>query len=785
MNFKTFIFIQFLFFINLSDRSLGQSCTSNYLIISEEVNNSVLVIDWNTKQDVTSSSCLSTVTGSEGVAVNNTDHIVYIASTIPGSPNISKVTKINTVTQVATEHPLPNGYYLHDAVLSADNQYLYVTVNTDQLNMNAAILKISTSTMSVVSTLDLTPQFPGFNIWGITFTPSGGLFVVVYDQVPPYNSAVVEINPSSMVYVNTVASYTNTLPLGITSDAAGDLWVVHNPVPLGSSSNVAFKKINTSGTELTNCVTDYSTISTSLNGIYASYAIRIGPDGNLYATAPVSTNVCVFKLDVNTCALSVAIPQAAVGTANFGKGMSFACTSTDVCVTPSCTAPTATVTAGQPSCTGSGAPNNGSLTVVGFTSGQRYQYSTGATFNSGSAIPASITAIPAGGVIVNNLSNTTQQYTVRIYDATDNNCFVDRTVSITMVTQPTAQCAPMPNTNCATPNGSATVTTNANQILWSTGANTATITGLSNATYTVTVTNTTTGCTNTCQAVVGSTTTLPTAQCDPMPNTNCATPNGSATVTTNANQILWSNGATTATITGLSANTYTVTVTNTTTGCTNTCQALVSNSTVSPTCTVAANSQASCANLTGGSATVTPSPAGTYTYLWSNGATTATITNLTGGPYTVTVTNTTSQCTGVCQITMDTPTNCCNINAITAINLECVDNNTPANITDNRIRFNALVTNTNASLTLYNVTINGGTTITPNTNVPYGVTQFTLGPGTAGGGATFTVTVTDSATPGCTQTFQIVDPGNCDPGDPVDKCPTPKCGTATMQANGN
>ena len=858
MNFKTFIFIQFLFFINLSDRSLGQSCTSNYLIISEEVNNSVLVIDWNTKQDVTSSSCLSTVTGSEGVAVNNTDHIVYIASTIPGSPNISKVTKINTVTQVATEHPLPNGYYLHDAVLSADNQYLYVTVNTDQLNMNAAILKISTSTMSVVSTLDLTPQFPGFNIWGITFTPSGGLFVVVYDQVPPYNSAVVEINPSSMVYVNTVASYTNTLPLGITSDAAGDLWVVHNPVPLGSSSNVAFKKINTSGTELTNCVTDYSTISTSLNGIYASYAIRIGPDGNLYATAPVSTNVCVFKLDVNTCALSVAIPQAAVGTANFGKGMSFACTSTDVCVTPSCTAPTATVTAGQPSCTGSGAPNNGSLTVVGFTSGQRYQYSTGATFNSGSAIPASITAIPAGGVIVNNLSNTTQQYTVRIYDATDNNCFVDRTVSITMVTQPTAQCAPMPNTNCATPNGSATVTTNANQILWSTGANTATITGLSNATYTVTVTNTTTGCTNTCQAVVGSTTnlptaqcapmpntncaipngsatvttnanqilwstgantatitglsnatytvtvtntttgctntcqavvgsttTLPTAQCDPMPNTNCASPNGSATVTTNANQILWSNGATTATITGLSANTYTVTVTNTTTGCTNTCQALVSNSTVSPTCTVAANSQASCANLTGGSATVTPSPAGTYTYLWSNGATTATITNLTGGPYTVTVTNTTSQCTGVCQITMDTPTNCCNINAITAINLECVDNNTPANITDNRIRFNALVTNTNASLTLYNVTINGGTTITPNTNVPYGVTQFTLGPGTAGGGATFTVTVTDSATPGCTQTFQIVDPGNCDPGDPVDKCPTPKCGTATMQANGN
>jgi hypothetical protein len=137
----------------------------------------------------------------------------------------------------------------------------------------------------------------------------------------------------------------------------------------------------------------------------------------------------------------------------------------------------------------------------------------------------------------------------------------------------------------------------------------------------------------------------------------------------------------------------------------------------------------------------------------------------------------------VCNVTLTTPTNCCNINAITAINLECIDNGTPANITDNRIRFSANVTNTNTSLTGYNVTINGGTTITPNTNVSYGVTTFTLGTGTAGGGATFTVTVTDSATPGCTQTFIVTDPGNCAPVLP--ECPPVKCGTATIQVNGN
>ena len=608
------------------------------------------------------------------------------------------------------------------------------------------------------------------------------------------------------------------------------------------------------------------------------------------------------------------------------------------CLTvPTCTNPSATVTPTNPSCTGANAPNNGTLTINGFSSGQRYQYSIGATFNSGSAIPASITTIPGTGVIVNNLTNTTQQYTVRIYDAADNTCFVDRTIQITSVVPPTAQCTKTDDLNCATPNGTATVTTNATQILWSTGSTLATITGLSAGTYTVTVTNTSTGCTNTCEAiitnnttnpivtcaktdntncatpngtatatatgvtylwgsnaanattatitglsagtyivtvtstttgctatcsaivastttpptavctpvantnctnpngsasvstnainptylwstgamtaminnldagtytvtvtdpvtgctntceaVVGSTTTLPTATCSPIDNTNCTTPNGSATVTTNGNQISWSTGGTSTMISGLSAGTYTVTVTNSTTGCSNTCTAVVNNATVNPTCTITANSQPSCANLTGGSVTVNPNPAGTYTYAWSdNGAATATRTGLTGGTYTVTVTNTTTGCTGFCNVTLDTPTNCCNINVIVPQNLECIDNGTPALITDNRIRFNAMVTNTNTSLTSYNVTINGGTTIMPNVNVPYGVTQFTLGVGTGGGGATFTVTVTDSVTTGCTQTFQVIDPGNCTPANPPVECPPVKCGTATIQVNGN
>lgn len=353
----------------------------------------------------------------------------------------------------------------------------------------------------------------------------------------------------------------------------------------------------------------------------------------------------------------------------------------------------------------------------------------------------------------------------------------------------TVTCVPLQQTTCTPVNGSASVNIMGGQgtitYLWSSGETTSSISNKAAGTYTVTVTdNFVPNCNRTCQAVITSTTTLPTATCNKTDNTNCATPNGSASVVTNGNQMSWSTGATTANITGLSAGTYTVTVTNTATGCTNTCQAVVTNSTVNPICNITANTQPSCANLIGGDLTVVPNPAGTYTYAWSdNGAATANRTGLTGGTYTVTVTNTTTNCTGVCNITLTTPTNCCNINAVLPQNIDCNNNGTPALITDNRITFSANVTNTNTSLTGYNVTINGGTTITPNLNVPYGITQFTLGSGSAGGGATFTITVTDSATPGCTQTFQVIDPGTCTSA--TTECPPVQCGTATIQVNGN
>ncbi|MEZ4721770.1 MAG: hypothetical protein R2813_07850, partial [Flavobacteriales bacterium] len=100
----------------------------------------------------------------------------------------------------------------------------------------------------------------------------------------------------------------------------------------------------------------------------------------------------------------------------------------------------------------------------------------------------------------------------------------------------------------------------------------------------------------------------------------------------------WSNAATTASITGLAANTYTVTVTDAH-GCTSTSSSTVTQPSVL-SASVSTVSNVSCNGGSDGSLSATPS-GGTsgYTYLWSNAQTSATSTGLSASTYTVTVTD--------------------------------------------------------------------------------------------------------------------------------------------------
>lgn len=103
---------------------------------------------------------------------------------------------------------------------------------------------------------------------------------------------------------------------------------------------------------------------------------------------------------------------------------------------------------------------------------------------------------------------------------------------------------------------------------------------------------------------------------------------------------LWSNGATTESITGVLSGTYMLTVTDTGLGCVKVITVEVPG-VDSMTATTAVNTLASCVNAADGSATVSVTGgSGSYTYLWDTNETTATAVGLNVGTHTVTITDT-------------------------------------------------------------------------------------------------------------------------------------------------
>jgi hypothetical protein len=108
-----------------------------------------------------------------------------------------------------------------------------------------------------------------------------------------------------------------------------------------------------------------------------------------------------------------------------------------------CVPPSTTAIITPPTCAGAVAQSNGMLRLIGFTT-EKYQYTTGSTF-TGTATPASPTAIPSNSVLISNLANTAQTFTVRVYSATDNTCYIDRVVTLVPVVCvcPPAVCAPI------------------------------------------------------------------------------------------------------------------------------------------------------------------------------------------------------------------------------------------------------------------------------------------------------------------------------------------------------
>ena len=173
---------------------------------------------------------------------------------------------------------------------------------------------------------------------------------------------------------------------------------------------------------------------------------------------------------------------------------------------------------------------------------------------------------------------------------------------------------------------------------WSNGQTTETATGLCPGTHFVTVTDTQ-GCSSVGEVFVCTEGNL-TVNCSAT-DASCAGGDGSVTATPSGGvapfSYSWSNGSSSATQTGLSTGSYSVTVTDAD-GCVGSCTSVVNG--INSNLTANATSTDSECGSNDGSATVTVSGAnGAVIYAWSNGAGTASISNLAPGLYSVTITD--------------------------------------------------------------------------------------------------------------------------------------------------
>lgn len=316
----------------------------------------------------------------------------------------------------------------------------------------------------------------------------------------------------------------------------------------------------------------------------------------------------------------------------------------------------ATLNKNDVSCYGN---NSGSLAVnpAGGTSPYNYIWSTGFTTQA-----------------ISSLSIGT--YTVTVTDA--NGCTVSASSSIQQPAAALQLSATNTDINC-TGNSIGSIDlsvsggTTPYSYLWNNGSSTQDITNLSSNTYTVIVTDAQ-GCT----AQLSRTISQPAGALNVASsavNILCfGGTNGSINVTASAGtppySYIWSTGATTEDLNSLPAGNYTVTVTDNN-GCSMTndlfvtqpSAALSSSNTNTAVLCVGNSTGAIDINVTGGT-----SP---YSYLWSNGATSADLMNMNAGPYSVTITDA-NGCTTTDQSTITQPA--ATLNASSSItNLNCTD----------------------------------------------------------------------------------------------------------------
>ena len=313
--------------------------------------------------------------------------------------------------------------------------------------------------------------------------------------------------------------------------------------------------------------------------------------------------------------------------------------------------------------------STGTATVTATGGTTPYTYAWPAS--AGSQTTATATNLAAG------------TYTVTVSDATPSTS----TATVT-ITQPasalSASITAQTNVNCfGNSTGSATVTASGGTAgytyAWTGGGTAATKSSLAAGTYTVTVTDA-----NSCTATASVTITQPAAALSVTISKNDVLCNGQATGSATANPAggtgsptyLWTGGATTASITNKLAGTYTVTVTDVN-GCTATATTTITQPAIALSVSISKIDVACFGNSTGSATATGTGGTGAISYIWTGGATTATITNKPAGTYSVTATDA-NVCTATATTTIAQPASALSIALTSQTNVLCFGNSTGA-----------------------------------------------------------------------------------------------------------
>ena len=446
-------------------------------------------------------------------------------------------------------------------------------------------------TNNITSQSNITPvTCHGGNNGGATITPSGGTATYTYHWSNNQTGGAIS-GDTAGVYTVTITDANSC-----TATATATIPQPNALAITGTVTNVSCSGANT------------GSIAAGVTGGTSGYQY-------LWSTAPQQTSDTSKNLTAGPYTVTVTDAHTCTATKNFT-------------VAPATGSLTLATNSTHATCNGS----NGTATVT-ITSGPgtfTYHWNTG----------TSTTAATDSGLAAGS-------YTVTVTQA--GGCSATATASVSSTGGPTVTHS-VGNTTCGNNNGSAHAIVTAGSgpftYLWSNTLTDSIITGLSSGTYTVTVKDVN-GCASIVSATVAASTGVsltPSATA-----TTCGNNNGVASVTvTNPGSPVyaWNTGGTTASITGLASGTYTVTVTN------NGCTATTSVSVAASTGVVLNTSSVptSCGGGNNGSASVIVTNPSSPVYHWNTGGTTATISNVGPGTYTVTVTN--GGCTGTTSVTV-------------------------------------------------------------------------------------------------------------------------------------